>query len=71
MQNQYMLIVIWNLPGLAEKAINGQCASEPMCPHPCRCADGIVDCREKGLTKVPDHLPDGTTELYVSVLLSN
>ncbi|XP_044259557.1 protein slit isoform X2 [Tribolium madens] len=49
--------------GLAERAINGECISEPECPHPCRCADGIVDCREKGLTKVPDHLPEGTTEL--------
>ncbi|KAJ8952957.1 hypothetical protein NQ318_006574 [Aromia moschata] len=49
--------------GLAERAINGECISESQCPHPCRCADGIVDCREKGLTKVPEHLPDGTTEL--------
>jgi slit protein 2 len=49
--------------GLAERAINGECISEPQCPHPCRCGDGIVDCREKGLSKVPDHLPEGTTEL--------
>ncbi|XP_030754149.1 protein slit-like, partial [Sitophilus oryzae] len=49
--------------GLAERAINGECVNEPQCPHPCRCADGIVDCREKGLTKVPDHLPETTTEI--------
>lgn len=49
--------------GLAERALTGECISEPQCPHPCRCADGIVDCREKALTKVPDHLPEGTTEL--------
>ncbi|XP_025828902.1 protein slit isoform X2 [Agrilus planipennis] len=49
--------------GLVEKAISGECISEPLCPHPCRCADGIVDCREKALPKVPDHLPEGTTEL--------
>ncbi|KAJ8984694.1 hypothetical protein NQ317_004953, partial [Molorchus minor] len=49
--------------GLAERALMGECISETQCPHPCRCADGIADCREKGLTKVPDHLPDGTTEL--------
>lgn len=48
--------------GLAERQ-NGECQSEPQCPHPCRCADGIVDCREKALKKVPDHLPEGTTEL--------
>ncbi|XP_048524192.1 protein slit isoform X2 [Dendroctonus ponderosae] len=49
--------------GLAEKAINGECASESQCPHPCRCADGIVDCREKGLTQVPDYMPETTTEI--------
>ncbi|XP_050293925.1 protein slit isoform X3 [Anthonomus grandis grandis] len=49
--------------GLAERAISGECLSEPQCPHPCRCADGIVDCREKGLTQVPDHLPETTTEI--------
>lgn len=48
--------------GLVERP-SGECQSEPQCPHPCRCADGIVDCREKALTKVPDHLPEGTTEL--------
>ncbi|KAK5650601.1 hypothetical protein RI129_001630 [Pyrocoelia pectoralis] len=53
--------------GLVEKAISGECISEPQCPHPCRCADGIVDCREKALTKVPDHLPDGTTELRLEL----
>lgn len=50
--------------GLAEKAVSGECVSEPQCPHPCRCADGIVDCREKGLTQVPDHMPEATTEMY-------
>lgn len=48
--------------GLAERP-SGECRAEPQCPHPCRCADGIVDCREKGLTRVPDHLPEATTEL--------
>lgn len=54
---------IFILLGLVERAISGECISEPQCPHPCRCADGIVDCREKGLTNVPDHLPDGITEV--------
>uniref|UniRef100_A0A6E8V2R4 Uncharacterized protein n=1 Tax=Anopheles coluzzii TaxID=1518534 RepID=A0A6E8V2R4_ANOCL len=34
-----------------------------LCPHPCRCADGIVDCREKSLNTVPSTLPEDTTEL--------
>lgn len=42
-----------------------ECSAEPQCPHPCRCADGIVDCRENSLTKVPTHLPEDTTELFV------
>ncbi|KAL1461410.1 hypothetical protein WDU94_013311 [Cyamophila willieti] len=45
---------------------SGECAAEPSCPHPCRCSDGIVDCREKGLSKVPILLPEGTTELDLS-----
>ncbi|XP_076624299.1 slit guidance ligand isoform X1 [Colletes latitarsis] len=48
--------------GLIER-IGSECSAEPQCPHPCRCADGIVDCRENSLTKVPTHLPEDTTEL--------
>ncbi|KAF4517658.1 hypothetical protein B566_EDAN002890 [Ephemera danica] len=48
--------------GLVERP-SGECVSEPQCPHPCRCAQGIVDCREKGLTRVPTHLPEAVTEL--------
>uniref|UniRef100_A0A182MDH5 Protein slit n=1 Tax=Anopheles culicifacies TaxID=139723 RepID=A0A182MDH5_9DIPT len=40
-----------------------ECGGRSLCPHPCRCADGIVDCREKSLTTVPSTLPDDTTEL--------
>lgn len=54
--------ILMFVPGLVERP-SGECQSEPQCPHPCRCADGIVDCREKALTKIPDHLPEGTTEL--------
>ncbi|XP_062136572.1 protein slit isoform X1 [Drosophila sulfurigaster albostrigata] len=48
--------------GLTEHAPM-ECGIENSCPHPCRCADGIVDCREKSLTSVPVTLPDDTTEL--------
>ncbi|ALC41858.1 sli [Drosophila busckii] len=48
--------------GLTEHAPM-ECGVENSCPHPCRCADGIVDCREKSLTSVPVTLPDDTTEL--------
>ncbi|XP_037915556.1 protein slit isoform X1 [Hermetia illucens] len=48
--------------GLTENAPI-ECGATSTCPHPCRCADGIVDCREKSLTNVPQSLPDDTTEL--------
>lgn len=41
----------------------GECETEPICPHPCRCSEGIVDCRNKGLIKIPIGLPEGMTEL--------
>lgn len=50
--------------GLVERA-GSECSAEPQCPHPCKCANGIVDCRENSLTKVPTHLPEDTTELFV------
>ncbi|XP_015174039.1 PREDICTED: protein slit isoform X3 [Polistes dominula] len=48
--------------GLVERA-GPECSAEPQCPHPCKCANGIVDCRENSLTKVPTHLPEDTMEL--------
>ncbi|XP_046386290.1 protein slit isoform X2 [Ischnura elegans] len=51
------------LGGFGGSSSGGECMSEPQCPHPCRCADGIVDCREKALSQVPDYLPEATTEL--------
>ncbi|XP_061503108.1 protein slit isoform X1 [Anopheles gambiae] len=48
--------------GLTENAPM-ECGGRSLCPHPCRCADGIVDCREKSLTTVPSTLPEDTTEL--------
>ncbi|KAJ8682332.1 hypothetical protein QAD02_018124, partial [Eretmocerus hayati] len=42
---------------------SSECSSEPQCPHPCRCSEGIVDCRENSLTKVPTNLPEDTIEL--------
>ncbi|XP_044585787.1 protein slit isoform X1 [Cotesia glomerata] len=50
-------------PGLVEVRTGSECTAEPQCPHPCRCANGIVNCRESSLEKVPTHLPEDTTEL--------
>lgn len=48
--------------GLVERP-SGECLTQPQCPHPCRCAGGIVDCQEKALAQVPTHLPENTKEL--------
>lgn len=40
-----------------------ECGGKSLCPHPCRCAEGIVDCREKSLTNVPLTLPEDTAEM--------
>lgn len=39
-----------NLPGAA-------------CPSPCKCTEGIVDCRNRGLETIPDNLPMDMTEI--------
>nr|XP_027218511.1 protein slit-like [Penaeus vannamei] len=50
-------------PGGASRDEGGNCPSPPLCPDKCRCDEGIVDCRDRGLTHVPLHIPEDTTEL--------
>uniref|UniRef100_A0A3P8PJ54 Slit homolog 1b (Drosophila) n=1 Tax=Astatotilapia calliptera TaxID=8154 RepID=A0A3P8PJ54_ASTCA len=33
------------------------------CPPMCSCSNNIVDCRGRGLTAIPAHLPEGMTEI--------
>ncbi len=33
------------------------------CPSPCKCSEGIADCRNKKLTSIPAHFPEDTTEM--------
>lgn len=35
----------------------------PLCPARCKCSEGIVDCRNRGLTAIPAQLPADTTEI--------
>ncbi|XP_002738338.3 slit homolog 2 protein [Saccoglossus kowalevskii] len=39
------------------------CKIEPLCPAKCSCLGGVVDCRGKGLTQVPEIFPENTIEL--------
>lgn len=46
------------------KRIPVECSNEQQtCPHPCKCSAGIVDCREKSLTRIPENLPSNIIEL--------
>ena len=33
------------------------------CPSGCKCTDGVVDCRNRGLRHIPDNLPIDMTEM--------
>uniref|UniRef100_A0A8C7L445 Slit homolog 1b (Drosophila) n=1 Tax=Oncorhynchus kisutch TaxID=8019 RepID=A0A8C7L445_ONCKI len=35
------------------------------CPPMCSCSNNIVDCRGKGLTAIPAHLPEAMTEILI------
>ncbi|MED6247128.1 hypothetical protein ATANTOWER_031173, partial [Ataeniobius toweri] len=35
------------------------------CPPMCSCSNNIVNCRGRGLTAIPAHLPEAMTEMYV------
>ncbi|XP_076059320.1 slit guidance ligand isoform X2 [Oratosquilla oratoria] len=48
-------------PGLNSR--DEGCPAVPLCPEKCRCSEGIVDCRDRGLTHVPRHIPEDTTEI--------
>ncbi|CAF0996746.1 unnamed protein product [Adineta ricciae] len=34
-----------------------------ICPYPCVCFNGVVDCKDKELTEIPQNIPDSTVEL--------
>ncbi|CAF1204795.1 unnamed protein product [Adineta steineri] len=34
-----------------------------VCPYPCICFNGVVDCKDKDLTEIPRNIPDTTIEL--------
>ncbi len=46
-----------------ENAHPRECIVPTACPQGCLCADGIVDCRNAGLTDIPQNIPDSVTEL--------
>uniref|UniRef100_A0A3B3YE97 Slit homolog 2 (Drosophila) n=1 Tax=Poecilia mexicana TaxID=48701 RepID=A0A3B3YE97_9TELE len=46
--------------------LGGDCFADLACPEKCRCEGTTVDCSNQKLTKVPDHIPQYTTELRLN-----
>ncbi|XP_055874290.1 slit homolog 2 protein-like isoform X2 [Biomphalaria glabrata] len=40
-----------------------ECVEENLCPRQCRCSEGVVDCRDKGLTQIPENIPESAVEI--------
>ncbi|KAM9792195.1 LOW QUALITY PROTEIN: slit homolog 1 protein-like [Neosynchiropus ocellatus] len=51
-------------PGLGGSAFVQPCSlASGSCPPMCSCSNNIVDCRGRGLTAIPAHLPEAMTEI--------
>ncbi|XP_046914205.2 slit guidance ligand [Dermatophagoides farinae] len=47
----------------AGMAIMRSCRIEPQCPYQCSCQDGVIDCRNRNLTRIPNFIPDNAIEI--------
>lgn len=63
---------LWLWPGTEDyrSKLGGDCFADLACPEKCRCEGTTVDCSNQKLTKIPDHIPQYTAELWVTVDLS-
>lgn len=50
--------------------LGGDCFADLACPDKCRCEGTTVDCSNQKLTKIPDHIPQYTAELWVTLYFS-
>uniref|UniRef100_A0A3Q0S275 Slit homolog 2 (Drosophila) n=1 Tax=Amphilophus citrinellus TaxID=61819 RepID=A0A3Q0S275_AMPCI len=46
--------------------LGGDCFADLACPEKCRCEGTTIDCSNQKLTKIPDHIPQYTTELRLN-----
>uniref|UniRef100_A0A4W3I3C6 Slit homolog 1 protein n=1 Tax=Callorhinchus milii TaxID=7868 RepID=A0A4W3I3C6_CALMI len=51
--------------------LSGDCFMDLACPEKCRCEGTTVDCSNQRLTKFPDHIPQYTAELVLSITGNN
>ncbi|XP_069510402.1 slit homolog 3 protein [Ambystoma mexicanum] len=45
---------------------SGDCFMDLVCPEKCRCEGTIIDCSNQKLTRIPNHLPEYTTDLRLN-----
>lgn len=49
--------------GTEDYHLNSECTSDVACPHKCRCEASVVECSGLKLSKIPERIPQSTTEL--------
>ncbi|XP_041958708.1 slit homolog 2 protein isoform X2 [Alosa sapidissima] len=56
------------IPGAEDyrSKLGGDCFADLACPEKCRCEGTTVDCSGQKLIKIPDHIPQYTTELRLN-----
>ncbi|XP_043912180.1 slit homolog 1 protein isoform X2 [Protopterus annectens] len=54
------------LPGTEDYHLNSECNSDIVCPPKCRCESNVVDCSNLKLSKIPDRIPQSTSELRLN-----
>lgn len=61
---------LWLQPGTEDyrSKLGGDCFADLACPEKCRCEGTTVDCSNQKLTKIPDHIPQYTAELWVTLV---
>lgn len=62
-------LLLWLWPGTEDyrSKLGGDCFADLACPEKCRCEGTTVDCSNQKLTKIPDHIPQYTAELWVTL----
>ena len=66
-----VMLWLWLWPGTEDyrSKLGGDCFADLACPEKCRCEGTTVDCSNQKLTKIPDHIPQYTAELWVPLVL--
>jgi len=64
-----LFVCVWLCIGVEDyrSKLGGDCFADLACPEKCRCEGTTVDCSGQKLNKFPDHIPQYTAELWVSL----